>query len=110
MEQMTSISYYAIRNLIVGSIYLLNPLRITVLNKMKTINYLNGQIYQPVNTQPMYSFVTSQIHKESSTYGSAMFFITMDQKDLIDTYIKYYGIRDQDELFSNFTSGSELSK
>ena len=58
----------------------------------------------------MYSFVVTEYHKKSSTYGAAQFFVSMDQKNMIDTYMKYYKIDDTDYLFSNYKNPSDLSK
>ena len=57
-----------------------------VLNKNRTNNQLKGENHNTTKP-PMYSFVATEIHKTSSTYGAAQVFLTMDQKDWIDNYI-----------------------
>ena len=53
-NQMAKLTFTTIRNLIVASIYMINPLRMRVLIKMLTSNYLNGQITEIVIHQCIY--------------------------------------------------------
>ena len=71
-----------------------------VLNKMPTNDHLKSQ-NQNTSKPPMYSFVATEIYKNSSTYGTAQFFLTMDKKDWIDNYIDYSNITNKRALFCN---------
>ena len=107
-HNVAKLSFTTIRNLAVASIYILNPVQMRKLNNMPVNNYLNGS-FQAIDGEEIYSFVTTDTRKTSSTSGAAEIFITMAQKEMIDRYLHKYKLRDKQPIFGKYKGPSNLS-
>ena len=98
-----------IRNLVVASIYILNPMRMQVLNKMPISMYQHGR-WEKADSKEIYIFTVSAMHKTSSTWGPAKFLITPTRKEMLDCDIMYYRLTTDECMFASYTANSCLSK